>query len=240
MSTGSPVGEPFVPSLCQRGIAFAIALAAGVWLLDGCGGGGGGGGESSAGSASSPSPTRPGPNRAPTISGSPARAIAVGMRYSFAPFASDVDGDALIFGIKGKPAWASFDSATGKLSGSPTSADVGSTSHIEISVWDGAATVTLPAFEVRVMAVGAGSVSLSWTPPTLNLDGSPLIDLAGYNIYWGTSEGDYPNSVVITNPGLAAYVVDNLAPANWYFVMTAVTVNGLESSYSNITMRSVL
>ena len=179
-------------------------------------------------------------NRAPTISGAPPKAIAVGMRYSFAPAARDADGDTLIFGIKGTPIWASFDSVTGKLSGAPTLAHIGATSHIEISVFDGATTVKLPPFEIHVMAAAAGSASLSWMPPTANVDGSHLTDLAGYKIYWGTAEGDYPNSVTLTNPGLAGYVVDNLAPANWYFVMTAVSAKGVESGHSNITMRSVL
>ena len=44
---------------------------------------------------------------------------------------------------------------------------------------------------------------MTWTPPTQNTDGSPLNNLAGYRVYWGTQQGNYSNSVTIANPGLA-------------------------------------
>jgi hypothetical protein len=219
-----------------------------VSMLTACGGGGGGGAPAPAASDSrssnppSPGSSAPktGPNRAPTISGTPPRAIAAGTSYSFTPFSGDVDGDLLTFAITGKPQWATFDAVTGNLGGTPTAADVGTTANIAITVSDGTATVSLAAFQIRVLAFGEGSALLSWMPPTDNLDGTPLMDLAGYRIYWGTSAGDYPNSVTLTNPGVTSYVVDNLAPANWYFVMTAVSAKGIESSRSNMMTRNVL
>ena len=45
---------------------------------------------------------------------------------------------------------------------------------------------SLPAFSITVTQVGLGSMSLSWTPPTQNTDGSALTDLAGYKLYYGT------------------------------------------------------
>src|SRR5687767_5083120 len=78
---------------------------------------------------------------------------------------------------------------------------------------------------------GNGSVTLTWHPPTENIDGSPLSDLSGYRVYWGTLEGDYPHSATLDNPGLASYVVEQLAPAQWFFVMTALTTAGAESEF---------
>ena len=40
------------------------------------------------------------------------------------------------------PGWASFDSSTGQLAGTPTSSSIGTYANIEISVSDGQATAT--------------------------------------------------------------------------------------------------
>jgi Fibronectin type III domain len=83
-----------------------------------------------------------------------------------------------------------------------------------------------------------GSATLSWTPPTTNDDGTPLT-LTGYRIYWGESEGHYPHSVTVSNPGLTRYVVEQLPPATWYFVATALSADG-ESPPSNAIAMQVL
>src|SRR5262245_31963313 len=80
-----------------------------------------------------PAPTQT--NRAPTISGSPARTATVRTAYSFRPTASDPDGNTLGFSIQNRPSWATFSTATGQLSGTPTAA--GAHANIVISVSDG-------------------------------------------------------------------------------------------------------
>jgi len=86
---------------------------------------------------------------------------------------------------------------------------------------------------------GTGSATLSWIPPTSNTDGSPLLNLAAYRVYWGTAAGSYPNTVTLNNPGLATYVVEGLAPATWYFTVTAVNSAGVESSFSNVVSKTI-
>jgi hypothetical protein len=180
------------------------------------------------------------PNRPPTISGSPPTAVTVGTAYSFTPTASDPDGDPLTFSIANLPAWASFDTATGRVSGSPAAQHVGTTTGIVITVDDGRqATASLAAFNVTVQAVAVGSATLSWMPPTTNTDGSPLTDLAGYKIYWGTALGTYPNSTTLSNPGLTSYVVTNLAPGTYYFVATAFNTSGIESTFSSVASKTI-
>lgn len=78
-----------------------------------------------------------------------------------------------------------------------------------------------------------GAVTLNWTPPTENTDGTPLMNLAGYDIHYGTQSGDYPNSIPVDNPGLATYVVDNLTPGTYYFSVSAVNAAGTESPLSS-------
>jgi hypothetical protein len=77
-----------------------------------------------------------------------------------------------------------------------------------------------------------GSVRLTWTAPTQNEDGTALTDLAGYKIYWGTTAGNYPNSVTINDATATTYVVDNLAPGAYEFVATSFNTSNVESSYS--------
>jgi hypothetical protein len=87
---------------------------------------------------------------------------------------------------------------------------------------------------------GTGSVTLAWQPPTQNADGSPLRDLSGYNIYVGTSSHAYEyREIRLDNPGLTAYVVENLAPGTYYFAATAFNSSGVESSFSGEVVRIV-
>ncbi len=82
-------------------------------------------------------------------------------------------------------------------------------------------------------AGGAGAVTINWTPPTENTDGTPLTDLAGYDIHYGTASGAYTQSVSVSNAGLATYVVDNLTPGTYYFSVSAVNTSGTESPLSS-------
>jgi hypothetical protein len=76
-------------------------------------------------------------------------------------------------------------------------------------------------------------VTINWQPPTENMDGSALTNLSGYNIHYGTKSGDYTQTVSVSNPGLATYVVDNLSPGTYYFTVAAVNSSGTESPLSS-------
>ncbi|MBN1888516.1 MAG: cadherin-like domain-containing protein [Thermoflexales bacterium] len=89
-------------------------------------------------------------NSPPQISGTPPPEAQVGQLYSFTPVASDAEGGTLSFSVQNKPAWASFNSGTGQLSGTPGSSDVGHTLGIVIGVSDGQASASLPAFDLVV------------------------------------------------------------------------------------------
>jgi hypothetical protein len=180
------------------------------------------------------------PNRAPTISGTPATQVMQGTAYSFQPTASDPDGNTLTFSIVNKPSWATFTPSTGKLSGTPTAGDVGTTSGIVISVDDGkGGSASLAAFAVTVQAVTTGSALLTWVPPTQNTDGSALINLASYKVYWGTTQGNYPNSAAVNDASATTYLVENLVPGTYFFVVTAVNSQGTESQFSNTASKVI-
>lgn len=178
-------------------------------------------------------------NRAPTIAGTPTPTIIEGELYEFVPSAADADGDPLEFSIARKPSWATFDRASGRLAGTPDAADVGNFTNIVITVSDGDASAALDGFDITVDATALGTATLSWNPPTENTDGTTLMDLSGYRIYYGRSENQLNRSVVIDNPGLTRYVVENLAQANWYFEMTSVNSDGVESRRSPTVSKTI-
>ncbi len=175
----------------------------------------------------------------PKTAVSPPPSGIVGQSYSFTPTASDPDGDNLTFSIQNMPPWAQFNTASGALSGTPQAGDAGSYANISISVSDGNLGDTLPQFTITVNQVSLGSVTLNWTPPTQNTDGSVLTNLAGFKIYYGTSPDNYPNQITINNPGITTAVVENLTPNTWYFVSTSFNSSGMESDFSNMATRTI-
>ena len=178
-------------------------------------------------------------NPPPTISGAPATSANAGTAYSFTPTASDPNGNALTFSIQNPPSWASFNTQSGNLSGTPGSGDAGTYSNIIISVSDGTSTASLAAFSIIVTQVANGSATVSWSAPTQNTDGSALTNLAGFNIYYGTSASNLNQSVQIANPGLTTYALGNLAPGAWYFAVNAYTTAGAESALSSIASKTI-
>lgn len=98
--------------------------------------------------------------------------------------------------------------------------------------------ILIPTLLLIILGCGGGggsssirSVTLTWDAPTTNTDGTPLTDLAGYIVYYGTSSNNYTNSVNIGNSTGA--VISNLSPGTWYFAVTAYDTSGNKSSFSN-------
>lgn len=177
-------------------------------------------------------------NPPPVIAGQPVTQLTATRPWSFQPTASDPQSEPLTFSVANKPSWAAFDAATGKLSGTPSAAAVGTYSNVVVAVTDGTTKVALPAFALVVQSLPVEAVTLSWTPPTTNTDGSALTDLAGYRIYYGASRTALGSVIEIRNPAIAAYLVENLTPGTWYFAVTAYTSAGKESVHSNIASKT--
>lgn len=225
-STGSLSGKPGAP---QAGVYPGILIS----VSDGA--------QSAALPTFSVTVTAPGSTAGPpTITGSPATVVVVGNGYSFAPAASAASGQALTFSIANKPAWASFDETTGQLSGTPGAADIGTTAGIVISVSDGSQSASLPAFALTVSQMGGGTATLSWMPPQQNTDGTPLTNLAGYHIYYGTNASSLSKSVTLSSPGISTYMVADLSPGTWYFAVRAYNTANVESALSTKVSKTIL
>jgi Putative Ig domain./Fibronectin type III domain. len=179
------------------------------------------------------------PNRAPTISGTPATSVTAGTAYNFQPSGADADGDTLMYSIQNKPSWATFSTTTGKLSGTPASA--GAFSNIAIGVSDNkGGSASLPAFSITVQSQPTtGNATLSWTPPTQNDDGSTLTDLAGFRIQYGSSPSALTQTIQVANAGVATYVVTGLTSGSWYFTVRAYNTSGAESANSAVVSKTI-
>jgi hypothetical protein len=204
-------------------------------LLAGCGGGGGGD------SSSNANPPTSSTNAAPTMTGTPGATAVVGQAYSFQPAAADANGDALTFTVTNLPSWAAFNAQTGRITGTPTAAQVGAYANIRVTVSDGTANATVGPFTITVsdVANASGSATLSWTPPTQNSDGSTLGNLAGYRVIYGRTSTNLDQTVNVDNPSINRFVVENLSSGTWYFAVVAVNATGVTSQLSNTASKTV-
>jgi len=175
-----------------------------------------------------------------TVSGSPATAVSAGQTYSFTPTVS-ASGGTPTYSVQNAPPWATFNASTGQLSGTPPAGAAGTYSNIVISVTDGGASASLPPFSITVAEAnsGPGSARISWTPPTTATDGPTLTDLAGYNIFYGTSPSALTQRIKVTNIGVTSYTVSGLTSGTWYFVVTSYTADGTESAPSNVVSTTI-
>lgn len=100
--------------------------------------------------------------------------------------------------------------------------------------------VFLAALAISVASAGpalAGDATLSWAAPTTYTNGTPLTDLAGYKVYYGTASGAYTQ--VIDAGKVTTYKVANLPNSTYYFAVTAYNAAMVESAYSNEVSKSV-
>ena len=83
------------------------------------------------------------------------------------------------------------------------------------------------------------SATLSWEAPTTDTNGSALTNLAGYRIYYGSSETGLTQLVSLDTVSTQTYVIDNLTPGTWFFAIRAVTENGVESAMSDVVSKTI-
>jgi hypothetical protein len=176
----------------------------------------------------------------PTIGGAPPTRAQVGMLYSFTPTASDPSGKTLSFSVQNKPSWLTFSIATGQLSGTPESTDVGTDPNIVICASDGSANAALTAFSITVAAAPKiGTATVKWVAPTQNTDGSTVTNLSGYVLWYGTSSSSLSQAAAITNPATTSYTIQNLGQGTWYFAVAATSGNGTQSGFSTVVSKTI-
>lgn len=137
---------------------------------------------------------------------------------------------------------------TPTLTWTTTPAAIGCTGSGD-STWAGAKAVsgtqTLAAFPTTTPKAyalvctwpGQTQAMLTWTPPTLNTDGSSLTNLAGYRVSYGVTAAALTQTAQIANPAATGHTIANLTAGTWFFGVRAYTAQGMESDLSNTVSR---
>jgi hypothetical protein len=187
-------------------------------------------------------------NLAPQITGTPADIITADTHYIFQPLANDNNGDPLSYSISNKPCWASFDMATGRLSGKPGVGDVGTFDDIVITATDGLHTVSLPAFSLQVLEsetaveqATTGGFTVNWTAPKNRADGTALTlaEIGGYRIYYGDAVGHYSYMLEVGDETAESATITDVPASTIYVVMTTYDIYGRESDFSAVIAKTL-
>jgi serine protease len=84
-----------------------------------------------------------------------------------------------------------------------------------------------------------GSSTVSWVAPTQNTNGTALVDLAGFRVYYGTSSTSLTQTSVVNNVAARTTTINSLAPGTWYFKVRAFNASQTESTDSNVAAKAV-
>ena len=82
-------------------------------------------------------------------------------------------------------------------------------------------------------ATALGSATISWNAPNQNTDGTPLINLAGYEIRYGQNVSALDSFITINGVGSQTRVIENLTSGTWYFSIAARNSSGVLSNPSS-------
>jgi len=122
--------------------------------------------------------------------------------------------------------WATFSSVTGQLSGTPTSAHVGSHANVTISVSDGKASAALAPFTISVAAAANKVPTISGTPQTTVNAGSAY----AFRPTAADADGDTLTFSIANKPAWAAF---NTATGQ----LSGTPASASAGTYSNIVIK---
>lgn len=169
------------------------------------------------------------------IMGEPPPLAQSGELYAFQPWGGIHNGTTPYFEIENAPSWAIFQSADGWFGGTPAAGDVGVYTGIRISITDGNVRAYLPEFSITVHPQKpSGSALLTWQPPVHNVDGSALANLDGYQVYVGRGPQLLYPYESLPDPHATRYRIQGLNPGVYYFAITSVNTDGVESERSEL------
>lgn len=101
------------------------------------------------------------------------------------------------------------------------------------------ASSTVDVTNVDITCVKTVAATVNWTLPTLNTDGTPLTDLKGYILYYGTDPTLTTYTTRLIPASTLTTTVTNLTPGNtYYFSISSVSASGgvgPRSNFASIT-----
>jgi hypothetical protein len=86
----------------------------------------------------------------------------------------------------------------------------------------------------------AGQVTLTWTAPTYNEDGSALTDLAGYKIQYRNVSTTLWKYRTVADPSRTRLTIKLLPPGTYEFAMKSYNVVGVRSRQTGKVQATVL
>ena len=95
--------------------------------------------------------------------------------------------------------------------------------------------------ELVTLSGVTGSVSLSWTAPVARADGTALAlsEITGYTVYYGTTAGNFPNSINVDHGSSTSATISNLPAGAYFMVVTTRDSDGRESGQSGLVTKQV-
>ena len=172
-----------------------------------------------------------------SLLGTPPGSVVAGSMYSFTPTVGG-NHSRVMFSIVGQPAWARFNSDTGALSGIPTAKDEGPSGTITISASNRSGSASLTPFVIEVTGADE-SATLSWVAPTENTDGTPVTDLAGYYVHYGTSPDELDKTITVSGAASTTCIISGLTEGTYYFAVVAYTAAGTNSGESDLVSKTI-
>jgi hypothetical protein len=126
----------------------------------------------------------------------------------------------------------------------------GATSCVASGGWSGTKAVSgtqvLPAitasttYTLTCSSAAATSLMLEWTRPTENTDGSALTDLAGFNIFYGTSSTvQGPLLTAINSATATTYTHTGITVGQHCYALESVNALGVKSQPTNIACSTI-
>lgn len=76
-------------------------------------------------------------------------------------------------------------------------------------------------------------MTLRWSAPTQNVDGTAITDLEGYRVEYGTASRRYDTLLYIKGASVTSAVIEGLPRGQYFFAVKAVNGAGTTSDFSN-------
>jgi len=97
----------------------------------------------------------------------------------------------------------------------------------------------VPPLNTADLPGGTGVATVSWTPPTRNVDGTVLNDLAGYYIYYGKDPNALNGIIKVSDPFETTHTVDHLGHGTYYFKVVPFTARGVKGSATPLVSKTI-
>ncbi len=130
----------------------------------------------------------------------------------------------------------SSDTSTGTADGTSSDTGTGTADGTSGGTGTGTADGTSndTATGVEEPTILDNAVALSWLIPELRLDGSnlSLSEIGGYEIVYQRQGDPLSYSIIVDDPNLSYYIIENLETGNYEFMIAAFDTDGLFSEFA--------